>query len=1028
MRRIAAWLVIGSALLVACAGGGGGGEQTCRNVLDCPSGELCLNGVCKPSGGGGGGDDVQPGAACDGDHACPSGQECRDTACVLVDGGGGGGDCSCAADDPCTATTAACGGCARTGTECTAAGDCDDQQTCTVDACVCGFCEYETSSDEGCCVTSAECDDGVECTVDTCVYNRCEHEGPPGCCSDDGDCNDGDPCTTDGCRDGACVHESVGTGCCTADAECDDGDWCTLDACVVGRCVNPRSVGDPRCGCGNATMCEDANPCTRDLCEDRVCLYEPVSASPGGAVSCCRDVSDCDDGDDDTNDECVFRNCRHLPARPCADDAACAGAYVCFESRCAAGACRPAGTRIEDCCESDVECDDEDTCTKDSCGADQRCRNAFELQPGCCRNDANCDDGLACTAEFCCQSDLCTGTTGSVTRNHCTYTIRPGSEECCSNDLQCEDGLPCTFDVCVDGSCYAVDTGETCCASDPDCDDGNPCTEDSCHDGSCTNRPIPDCCIGAGDCDDDNPCTEDACEPGGTCSHARLPECCTSSAECNDHDVCTQDLCDEGSRTCDHPRLSPCCQVSADCVSDDICRTGVCNAAKDCVYEMVAGCCHTTADCDDGDACTLDECSVSQCHHRPSDTPECCDATITWSNGFPFGAVSVDGWTFNPPFAGFGWQVVNPGSANKTVSPPYALYYGNADTHTFFRGFANLGSAQTPDIRLPDQPRLFFNGWVWMEMSGDPTARFTIRVARAPTYTDVTPVWTHSAFAGNTGGGYRFVSADLSAWRGSTIRIEFYFATDSTSSAPGPEGVFVDDLAVGYGCVQSPVECQTDVDCVDADPCTTEACVSQSCDVLTGPGPTCCEPRLYSATFDNGRLQGLSTGVLPGATATYGWAPSDRRAKTLPYSLYFGDADMPCGPDRPGETCPAYGNDDEPARAGGTAETGPIPLAGIGNPILSFELWTDIDPIAPVAADHLDVVVISQSTLQETVVWSSISEGLQNTNGRFQPVVVDLEPWSGQTVRLRFLFDTADGWGYGEGVYVDDVAVGEDCR
>ena len=72
--------------------------------------------------------------------------------------------------------------------------------------------------------------------------------------------------------------------------------------------------------------------------------------------------------------------------------------------------------------------------------------------------------------------------------------------------------------------------------------------------------------------------------------------------------------------------------------------------------------------------------------------------------------------------------------------------------------------------------------------------------------------------------------------------------------------------------------------------------------------------------------------------------------------------------------------------------------------------------------------MISQSTLQETVVWSSLTEGMQNTNGRFQPVVVDLEPWSGQTVRLRFLFDTADGWGCGEGAHVDDVSVGDDCR
>jgi hypothetical protein len=1003
-------------LLPSCGGGGGSGDITCRNVLDCPAGLLCLNGICRV--GGGGGDASTP---CSDASPCPGGQVCTDGRCVSADGGSTG--CSCAPEDPCTAVTPGCadGGCARTGSECLASGDCEDGEPCTVDRCVCGYCEVEASADEGCCVTSAECDDGAACTIDTCVFNRCRHEGAPGCCARDADCDDLDPCTVDLCRDETCAHEPLGGGCCTSDRECDDGEWCTKDACVGGRCVHPRTVPDPRCGCATSAMCEDGNPCTTDRCEDRVCRYAAVTSAPAG-LTCCTDATDCDDGALATTDTCVLNTCLRRPRPTCTADGDCAGAYACTESRCAQGVCVPAGTWIDGCCESDLECDDDDTCTVDTCSATNRCSNVFQLQPGCCQNDAQCDDGLACTTEFCCRSDLCTGTTTSVTRNHCTYTIRPG-EGCCTNDLTCDDHLPCTFDVCVDGTCLNLPTGETCCAADGDCDDRDPCTVDRCQDGACLNDAIPGCCDASTDCDDRNRCTIDTCN-AGTCAHARIPECCTTDSECNDHDVCTQDRCDPASGTCTHPRLSPCCEVDADCTSDDPCRAGTCNAAKDCVYAQVAGCCRVTADCDDGDPCTIDACVASRCHHQASSAPACCQPTYTWQNGFPYGAVSVDTWTFNPPSVGYGWQVV---SGRPVVSAPYSLYYGNPSTNTYVTQFANLGSARTPVITLPNEERVFLNAWVWMELLNDPTADFQIRVVPGPTYSATTTLWDESLLGGNTGGEFRFVGLDLSPWRGQSVIIEFWFSTQKVT-LPAGEGVYVDDIDIGHGCVPSPVECQIDADCADADPCTEAACVDQSCNELTVAGPTCCARRAYTATFDDGTLQGVSSGLVPGASTRYAWTPSEHRAASAPGSLYFGDPTRPCTGGEPGAVCPTYGDHLVPERAAGTADIGPLTLSGFANPILSFQLWADIDPIASVEPDRLDVVVISPATGQETVAWSSFSEGLQSTGGRFRQVVVSLEPWAGQPVRVRFLFATVDGFGFGEGVYVDDVSIGEDCR
>jgi hypothetical protein len=49
--------------------------------------------------------------------------------------------------------------------------------------------------------------------------------------------------------------------------------------------------------------------------------------------------------------------------------------------------------------------------------------------------------------------------------------------------------------------------------------------------------------------------------------------------------------------------------------------------------------------------------------------------------------------------------------------------------------------------------------------------------------------------------------------------------------------------------------------------------------------------------------------------------------------------------------------------------------------------------------------------------------------GGFVPVVVDLSAFAPGLVKIRFLFDSSQsGYGYAEGVYLDDVTVGTDCR
>jgi hypothetical protein len=68
----------------------------------------------------------------------------------------------------------------------------------------------------GCCLIAADCDDGDTCTVDACADNWCSHTDL--CCSSDAQCDDGDDvCTADACVDSFCKHAPTGVaGCCDA--------------------------------------------------------------------------------------------------------------------------------------------------------------------------------------------------------------------------------------------------------------------------------------------------------------------------------------------------------------------------------------------------------------------------------------------------------------------------------------------------------------------------------------------------------------------------------------------------------------------------------------------------------------------------------------------------------------------------------------------------------------------------------------------------------------------------------------------
>jgi hypothetical protein len=141
---------------------------------------------------------------------------------------------SCALDDPCEEN----GACALDALACVGEPlDCDDEDPCTVDACVEGDCQS----------IAILCDDEDLCTVDACVQGACVFEPLA--------CDDEDLCTVDACVEGDCQSTAI---------VCDDEEPCTVDACVQEACVfEPLD-------------CDDSDACTSDLCVDGACTFEPI--------------------------------------------------------------------------------------------------------------------------------------------------------------------------------------------------------------------------------------------------------------------------------------------------------------------------------------------------------------------------------------------------------------------------------------------------------------------------------------------------------------------------------------------------------------------------------------------------------------------------------------------------------------------------------------------------------------------------------------------------------------------------------
>lgn len=618
---------------------------TCSDGLSCTLGDLCnANGECV-----GKIDTCNDGNSCTVDW-------CSDSAgCTFFVGAVG---TSCDDGDPCTLADA----CSSTVCVPGEPADCADGNPCTVDLCdvlngKCAnswlgdgvpcldadLCTYSESCSSGSCIGLAtKCEDSDSCTIDvcsaadgTCVFVLIPNCGSP--CAVNETCDDGNPCTTNTCVAGECVQApdlsancADGNSCTLQDhcqllggsavckgfpKNCEDGNLCTIEHCdfLTGLCFSNAVVGAKTCDDGDACTkiencvngsckpaafadCDDNNACTKDLCSPAAggCWHSPIL----GCGKTCKSDPECYDFNPCTVDVCMAGHCAMVSAdgAPCEDGNACTTDETCWKGVCVS--------------ENVLFCDDKNPCTLDTCDTGAGGCVTSALDGGSLCNDANpctyndtcslgkcggtpaqCEDGNPCTLDGCSNGGLC------------EHLELAGCGTKCSSDTDCASATPCTSGVCTIGVCAVT------LANGGTCSDGDPCTlSDTCDSGHCRGSVMA--------CDDGNICTLESCDPTvGKCVSGVAP----LGILCNDGDACTtKEKCVAGL-----------CKAAAQVGCDDgmPCTVDTCDSSTGkCTFAPMLGCggpCTKTADCDDGNSCTIDGCIASTCVLSLSSAP--CD-------------------------------------------------------------------------------------------------------------------------------------------------------------------------------------------------------------------------------------------------------------------------------------------------------------------------------------------------------------------------------------------------------------------
>lgn len=822
------------------------------------------------------------------------------------------------------------------------------------------------------------------------------------------DYDDKNPCTNDYCDQGKkIVHEEVTN----LGVTCEDNDLCTQgDACVKGQCQgSPIVCSDgidctidtcaSKTGCEHTPkldVCSDGNPCTKDACD--------LSA---GCTVVGFEVGSCDDGNPcSENDLCEKGACKGKPSKsacPCDTDGDCVAKAT---NLCAAKFFCDSGVKV--CVpktNSAVICDTnkDGVCLKTACdvGTGQCVTLPTPGTPAC-------DDNDACTATSFCISGSCLA--GSA--------------------ADCADSNPCTIDAC------AADVGCFHSSGSGACDDGNPCTaNDACQNGGCQGSKIP--------CDDGKLCTFDSCDPKtGNCQHL------ANSAPCDDKNACTTDSCDL-SADCVH---TP--DDGATCEDGNVCTTDACKGGK-CVSTVKCDC-SVDSECDDKNPCTTDTCTGGKCVETPADGNSCspADKCQKPGSGSCKNSSCIAG---NAPVDCSGVaDVCNAGICDAATGNCQAIAKpagtscddgnGCSDSDTCAGGKCSGGAPV-----------------VCPAVEGKPCVDSVCVSTGSSSHTCSSQPKDSGVVCDD---GFFCTVSELCDGKGECVGQPFPCGSESgcmigkcseskktCGLAPADKGSACEDgqfCTIGDSCdgegtcssgtprVCPGGTCLTGTCDEYADVCTTsatpECCVpgdvggacddgfSCTIDGCSGDGicthgksGVCCDPVVWSASFDSGTWSGM-TAQNSTQSSLFGWQlRKGAQSKSVPWAVYYGD--------------PSQNNFNFGA-SHGSLKTPQMQLPifpGVAQATIDFQMWFDTENSD--IYDKLTLIAHWTDSLGNVQIATLWQKPPNSTVASWFAVDLALPmELSGQTVQFEFYFDTIDAYANaGQGVYLDDIKVQVPC-
>ena len=583
------------------------GPIACATPSDCPSGQVCLGGMCQPD-------------PCDAEDPCTGSDRCRAVCVDLVDPCRG---VACGPEETCVRGTcfSGCLPSACEGRTCPTGQFCDPSTgACTpIEPCA-GTCG-DSAACHLTCTPRSPCE-GVTCGVgEFCRDGICRPNPCHGA-----DCPSGSVC-----QNGECVET------CNCDPACEAPERCIANRCVcVPDCPLDGTCGAPD-GCGGFCLADCAS--ASDACDPETGTCECVTTCAADAA--CGDPDGCGgrcDAPCAGGRSCVDGTCECVDTCLEPEDVAC-GEPV--PPPCTGGmSCSGVGTR----CEPGSTCIDGSCCPECASRATVACGMPVpDPVDGMGRTCRDCPDhGIVCPAGQGC-------------------ILPPGatmdSERVCCGTCPAASSVPCGMDIpdvldAMGNVCRICTGAGTGCAPDETCTGGaTPMCCATCMlaaDVAC-GTPIPDTscqtCPGYG-----RACTDltESCvlPPGGSADSSR--RCCDACADAATH-ACGTDVPDrfasDGSlcRDCGSGTM---CPAGSSCIGGACCPACADASAVACgmpVPDAVDSLGRVCRDCGIGTMCSAGEtCAGSRCcptcptpssfacgldPSEPSGCPDCPDGT-----------------------------------------------------------------------------------------------------------------------------------------------------------------------------------------------------------------------------------------------------------------------------------------------------------------------------------------------------------------------------------------------------------------